>query len=131
MDTTIFLSQSIGIISLVMSLGLALQPQHYQAVFRELMSQPGLKFLTGVIPLIIGTLLILIHHSVQNRWAIFIEVVCWAIFIKGCMRILIPKISDRMVLKCIDRAEYVKVSTYLGIIIGLVLCYHGFLEGLL
>jgi hypothetical protein len=126
MDSTYFLAQVLGIVIFIMSLGLAFQEHYYQGAFHELMSQPGLKFMTGITTLIIGTLLILTHDDWQTRWGIFIGVLCWAIFIKGCMRILIPKVSDRMVLKCIDRREYVIVSVVLGIIMGLALIYHGF-----
>lgn len=128
MDSTHYLSQVLGIVLFVMSFGLGLQKQYYQGAFHELMSEPGLKFITGFTSLIIGTLLILAHNDWTNRWGIFIGVMCWAIFIKGCMRIVIPKVSDRMVLKCVDRPEYVIISVVLGLIIGLALMYHGFME---
>jgi uncharacterized membrane protein len=129
MDANYCVSQILGIILLSMSLGFAIQPQHYQTVFHELMSHAGSKFLSGMIPLITGTLLILTHHTWENAWGIFIGVLCWSIFIKGLMRIVIPKISDRMILKCIDRPEYVRISVAIGLIFGVALCYHGFLGG--
>jgi hypothetical protein len=126
MDTSLYLSQVLGLIILIMSLGFAIQPHHYQNVFHELMNQAGLKFLSGLIPLIGGTLLILTPHTWYTNWDIFIGVTCWVIFAKGVLRIIVPKISDRMVLKCIDRPIYIKISVGLGILYGLALCYHGF-----
>ena len=70
----LFVSQALGIVILTMSLGFAIQPQHYKTAFHELMSQPGLKFIVSVIPLILGTLLVLTHQRWDDRWDIFVGV---------------------------------------------------------
>ncbi|OGV26823.1 MAG: hypothetical protein A3F18_02575 [Legionellales bacterium RIFCSPHIGHO2_12_FULL_37_14] len=128
--SNVFISQALGIFILTMSLGFAIQPQHYKTAFQELMGQPSLKLIVSVIPLIIGTLLVLTHQHWDDRWDIFIGVLCWIIFIKGVSRVLLPKNSDKTILKCLDKPEYMRMSIGVGLLLGLLLCYHGFFRAI-
>ncbi|MCX7114931.1 MAG: hypothetical protein NTW08_03335 [Gammaproteobacteria bacterium] len=128
MEGSFFVSQIIGLILLATSLGFMLHPHHYQKVFHEVMSQASLKFISGMIPLIFGTLLILTHHTWHAPWDILVGVLCWLIFLKGVCRIVLPNCSDRMTLRCIDHPTCLRTVNVLMLILSLALCYHGFMQ---
>ncbi|MDP3560204.1 MAG: hypothetical protein Q8R79_07655 [Legionellaceae bacterium] len=126
MDTTHYLAQGLGIILLVTNIGFAFHMNHYQMVFRELMTRPELKFITGMIPLIAGTILVLMQHDFHDTLNILTSVVCLSIFLKGVLRIVFPECSDKMFMRCVEHRPSQFVCIVISLIIGAALCYYGF-----
>lgn len=126
MNLTIFLSQFLGLVLLSCGLGFAFHIKHYQTVLHDILRQGSLKFFASLIPLVIGVFLILLHSIWIDGWAILVSIIAWCIFLKGLSRVLCPNGSDKLTQKCIASKTGFRIISIVAMILGLLLCYHGF-----
>ena len=126
MDASIFIAQFLGTLFLVMGLGMAFHHKHYKTVIHDVVKTPGLKFISGLIPLILGTFFLLCQHSWDGGWHIFVTLITLLIFIKGASRILFPIRSDKGLLKYIEKPSGYKICNTITLVLAVLLCYYGF-----
>ena len=89
METSIYLAKLMGPIYLVVAVGMLLNREHFRAVAKEFATSPGLFYLSGIIALIIGGLIVILN-KVWSGWPIVITLVGWAAIAKGVARTVLP-----------------------------------------
>src|SRR5450631_1252900 len=85
METSIYLAKLMGPIYLVVAIGMLLDREQFRAVAKEFATSPGLFYLSGIIALIIGGLIVILNN-VWSGWPIVITLVGWAAIAKGVAR---------------------------------------------
>lgn len=93
-DLQIF--QLLGLLYFVIGLGMFFNPKFYKKRLSEYAKSDTSLFISGILALVIGYLLITFHNTWDWNKGIIITIVGWIAFLKGVMILAIPKITDRV-----------------------------------
>jgi phosphoglycerol transferase MdoB-like AlkP superfamily enzyme len=126
MNLSIFLAKIFSIYLVIVSIAILINKDVYLKAVREMVNDAGVMFLSAIITLILGILLITVHNLWVFDWRIVITLLGWLIFIKGAVRILFPKWIKPMTDKVMDNYVGFYITCVLSLIIGLYLGYYGF-----
>lgn len=114
METSIYLAKLMGPIFLVLGLGVVMNQSYFRGVAREISGSPALFFVTGMISLVIGGI-IAILHPVWTGWPIVITLIAWLMILRGVMRAVLPSHAHRVVDR-IAANPNVETATGLGLL---------------
>lgn len=115
----------------VVCLGLLANQRFYSRVFQDFLKTPGLIFIVGVIDLVVGLFVILLHNFWVWDWRVIITLLGWVIFIRGVARILLPEVVLKQASKIVETqyATIMTTSALLFLLLGIFLLYKGYLIG--
>lgn len=126
MDLSIFLAQVFGLYLLISSAGLLLHPFATQELMSKWSSDRVIVFFGGFFALLIGVPLILLHNVWTGTWEILVTVLVWTIFLKGLMRVLAPDAVVGCTTLIASRPQVLRGLLVFMMLVGLYLCYVGF-----
>ena len=122
------LTRAFGVASLIMSIGFLFHLHHYEVMARKMVGEPAGFILGGVIPVLVGSLLLNFPHSLDHHWSSVLTVISWIIFLVGVFRIWFVHLWIKIISQNI---KFVPVLfAVFGLIFGLLLCYAGFIAPL-
>lgn len=93
-DLQIF--QLLGLLYFVIGLGMFFNPKFYKKRLNEYAKSDTSLFISGILALVIGYLLITFHNTWDWNKGIIITIVGWIAFLKGVIILAIPKMTDRV-----------------------------------
>lgn len=129
MNTSIFLAQVLGLYLLIVGIAMLVNAKKMKAVVTEFLNSPALMFFGGVITLILGIILILIHNIWALDWRLIITLLAWLTFIKGFVNLVFPvqdlKFSKQVMHSLNDPIRF-RVISAVYVLLGLILCFVGF-----
>lgn len=125
MDISLFLSKALGLYLVIISVGMLINALTLKPILGEMLKSPGLMFVTGVIAMIIGVLIVISHNIWTLDWRVIITIMGWASLIKGTIRVVIPQYVD-----VIDKKWMLSNLSYyttfiITFMLGVLLCYLG------
>ena len=123
MDTSLLLAKIFGLTYLIVGLGILLNKDRYRDMLNEFLKQKALLYLSGVLALIVGLVIVLYHNVWEASWVVIITIIGWAALIKGIVLLLAPQALLDISRYWLHRMQLVGIAT-LGF--GLVLSYYGF-----
>jgi len=124
MELSIFLADIIGLSLIIISLSLLLYPRNIKIMFDSQENDKDM-FFTGIISLVLGIYIILVHNVWIRDWQIIITVLGWAILVKGIFRLFLPD-SVRNITKKMEKSQWISPLLVGLVILGCVLIYFGF-----
>lgn len=125
METSILIAKIIGIIYLSFGLGILINTKLYQKLLEQLLIDPSIRILGGVMSIIIGILILEYHNIWEANWTIVISIIGWIALIKGILLLTFPKFIT-IVKPIFDSEKSLRVLAVLVILIGIVFAYLGF-----
>lgn len=126
MDTSIVLAKVMGPLFLILSISILLNKRYYQEVYEEFLDNPALVYLGGLLGIIMGSLILLLHNIWIKEWPVIITVIGWLIFVKSLLLLFLPETFGNFARRLSTSS---KLLTFIGIvwlIIGLYLILMGF-----
>ncbi len=94
-DAQIF--QILGIVYLAVGIGVLINPSFYRNLLAALSEHPPAVYLSGLISMAVGFLLVTFHNIwVANDWTVIITILGWAALIKGVLLIIMPNAMIKM-----------------------------------
>lgn len=119
----IAVTRAFGVATLVISIGFLFHLSHYERMAREMVGHPTGFILGGVIPVLVGSIIINFPNSYIQGWPV-LTLIGWALFLVGvfriwCVHLWIKVIKSNMTLVPVLFAVF-------GLILGCLLCYAGF-----
>ncbi len=126
MPTSIFLARLLGPILLVPGLGLLFNPRGFRTIAAEVLGSLTLVYLFGVMDFATGLAIVLTHNVWTANWRVLITLIGWLMLLRGAARILIPDTIMGYAAKLVRNKQFYLVSGIVLIILGLVLCYFGY-----
>jgi uncharacterized membrane protein len=127
MDTSLFLARLIGPVLVVLAIGLLTRQDAWRSMAKEFTASRPLLFLSGFLTLLGGLALVNTHNVWEAGWPVIITIFGWLAVIGGIARMLFPDtvvgISERM----LNNKTYLSVAGVVEGLIGLWLCYVGYL----
>lgn len=126
MDISFFLAKALGLYMLIIGISLLINKDTLYAVMKDITQQPAVFYLSAVIALIIGILMVVSHNLWAFNWRIIITLMGWTAFIKGTFNILFPQRAYKLVEQFSNHKSAYLISTIVTLVIGLLLAYCGF-----
>lgn len=123
-DAQIF--QILGIIYLTVGIGIVANPDFYKKLITNFTENPPAIYLSGLIALTIGYLLLTFHNVCAKDWSVILTIFGWAALIKGVFLIVLPKVSIKIGNAFRELKKFLKVWAIIVIIVGGLLCWLGF-----
>jgi hypothetical protein len=128
MAISIFLAKYFGLFFLIISTLFIVKPNQYKTMLSSFGESPALVMLSGVMALMLGLFLVLIHTIFASDWRLLITVICWLIFLKGWCLLACPKAITDYCKKKAARDPRVVFVVALYLVLALVLLYYGYCD---
>jgi uncharacterized protein YjeT (DUF2065 family) len=123
-DAQIF--QIMGIIYLVVGIGILINPHFYKKLITNFTENQPAIYLSGLVALVIGCLLVTFHNNWDKDWSVIITIFGWASLIKGLFLIILPKMAVKVCNTFKEFKKLLKVWGTVVAIVGALLCWLGF-----
>lgn len=126
MELSLFLAQVIGIVMFVLGFGFLCNAGYYQKLYTTLLKDDGFVFVSTVLVLVLGTVLVLTHNIWESSWVVIITIFGWIGLFKGFMLAVFPKAILKMSAGIFKTKGLFIFAGVFYIIFGGVLLYFGF-----
>jgi len=93
-DAHIF--QLIGIVYLSAGLGIIISVRFYGHLLQDYAEHPAVTYVSGLLALVVGWLLVTFHNIWVKDWPVIITVVGWIALVKGISLLVLPGIYVRI-----------------------------------
>lgn len=77
--------QLLGLVMITFGLGMIREPQTVRKLFEEFEKQYGIVFLSGILALVVGYLMVLVRPI-----NFFVTLIGWMAMVKGCLMLIAP-----------------------------------------
>ena len=124
-DSDIF--RLLGIVYLAVGLGILFSPDFYKRLLDEYHENPPVIYLSGVLSLVVGYVLVAFHNTWVVGFPVIITVLGWLAFLKGLFILAAPKASVRMSRSMGAGRKTFFVEAALACVLGVFLMCLGFL----
>jgi hypothetical protein len=127
MDTSLFLARLLGPILVVLAIGLLVRQDSWRAMAKDFVTNRPLLFLSGFLTLLGGLALVNTHNVWEGGWPVIITILGWLGVIGGTARMLFPDTVVGVSEKMLGNKTYLTVGGVGEGLLGLWLCYVGYL----
>jgi hypothetical protein len=126
MQVSVFLARLLGPLLLLPGVGLLVNPRAFRTMASEVVGSITLVYLFGLIDFAAGLAIVLVHNVWAVNWRVLITLIGWLLMIRGAARILITDTLMGYAKTVIRTKQLYPVSGGVLVILGLVLCYFGY-----
>jgi uncharacterized protein YjeT (DUF2065 family) len=126
MPVSVFLARLLGPLLLLPGIGLLVNPHAFRTMATEVVASPTLVYLFGLLDFTAGLAIVLVHNVWTANWRVLITLIGWLLLIRGTARILITDTLMGYAKTLIRNKRLYPVSGGTLVILGLVLCYFGY-----
>ena len=126
MPVSIFLARLLGPLLLLPGMGLLVNPRAFRTMATEVVGSVTLVYLFGLLDFAAGLAIVLVHNVWTVNWRVLITLIGWLLLIRGAARILITDTLIGYSKALIRNKRLYPVSGGVLVILGLVLCYFGY-----
>lgn len=114
-----------GIVSLFLSLGILFNLENARQMARHMAYDESGYIMGGVLPIIFGTLSLLLANSFTLGWTLLITLVGASTLAVGIFRVIFVKQWKMMIEKNIEKIPF--LFSLFGLMFGVILIYVGFI----
>lgn len=125
MEISLILAKIIGIYFLIVAIAMYVNPKGFRKMIREVAENSAALTLAGVITLLIGIILVVLHNTWTVNWALPITLLGWLTLLKGAIRLFIPTVTHQLTHMISNNVVHFAVAL-LALIIGLYFMYFGY-----
>ena len=121
--STILLGKYFGIIFIILAIGILIHRNHITEVIDDILAHPALQFIAGLIPIILGTWIILVHNMWAYDWSVVVTIVGWLMLLGGIFRLWFFSVWLNLMKK--HKASAPLWGGIIMLVIGVLLVYAG------
>ena len=126
MMASIFLARLLGPVFLIVGASILFNPKVFRDIAAEVVRSVTLVYLFGFIDFAAGLAIVITHNVWLASWPVLITLIGWLLLIRGTVRVLIPETVMGYAAKVLGNKQLIPVAGVVTGIIGLVLCYFGY-----
>jgi hypothetical protein len=126
MQTSIFLAQLIGPGFLVIGLGMFLNRDGYRAMAQEFLKSRPLIYLAGLLAIVPGLAIVLVHNVWAADWRVIITIFGWLGTIGGAFRILFPERVSQIGNRVLAGTNFMLIPGIVILALGAILSFYGY-----
>ncbi len=94
--TTVFMARFLGLLIVILALGTLVNRRNMAKVLEEMLNNPAILLLAGLISLIIGLLIVCGQETWAWDWTLFVYISGWLVTIKGVMITVFPGLFEKI-----------------------------------
>ena len=128
MDISIFLAKCAGLFLIISCFGFLLNLNLFITAIEELNNNYAMQITIGCFILVIGILITVSHPVWAWDWRVLITIIGCLSFLKGILLIGFPGLLNTISQPFIDSKQKLLPFLIIYFLIGLFLCYHGFMS---
>lgn len=125
MEQSILLAKAIGLLLMLVALALLVNRKNVDLLFR-VYSHPEAVFLTGILDIVLGIVLVLNHNIWTFDFQGIITAIGWILLVRGVGRILFPSRIIKMLAKFKKMRAIIEPLLVVVFLVGAYLAYVGF-----
>lgn len=125
MDISVFLAKIVGLYLGIIALAMLIHGKSFRKRIPE-MSTPAFTFVGGAMALLLGLLIVISHNIWVADWPVLITILGWMTLIKGVVRLLISKASNKINKVYAKNSAVYYVTVVILLVIGAYLSFMGF-----
>ncbi|MHC4264757.1 MAG: hypothetical protein ACYSUK_02360 [Planctomycetota bacterium] len=114
-----------GLVYLAVGSGILVNPEYYKNLFQEFAEKCCVMYLSGIMSLSIGFLLVTFHNIWAWEWSVILTIIGWLALIKGLVILVRPKAMMSMI-EALTTERLFKVMPICTIMLGLIFLILGF-----
>jgi hypothetical protein len=122
-------TRAFGVATIIISLGFLFNLRHYEEMAKRMVGGPTGFVMGGILPVIIGSLLLNFHQEWSFSWAATLTVIGWLLFLVGIFRIWFVNLWIKLI-KANIRFVPILFAVF-GLIFGVMLCFAGYVVPLM
>ncbi len=126
MDLSLVLAKIVGLYCLIVSISVLLNYQRIPILVHEFIESEGLKYIAGLVTLIVGIIVIIIHPIISNDWRIIITIFGWGAFLVGLVNLFIPELALQIIRLIASHRNLFTLFVLAVLLTSLVLLAEGF-----
>ena len=126
METSIFIAKILGPVCLIIAMWLVFKREAYLRMMEDYFKNSALVYFGGMLPLVIGLIIVLCHNVWTADWRVIITIYGWGGIIKGIWILFFPNSVSRFIEVYQKSKTLVIVQTVFIIAIGIVLTIGGY-----
>ena len=123
--TTILIAKYLGLLFGIMGLGLVFNPGLLKSLVTDMKKSSMVTYIMGLVPLIIGSYLVLIVPLNVSGFSLVITILCYLIFLSGILRIVFTDVWISLLDLVLDIIPHMLIGLMMTLL-GVVLVYFGF-----
>jgi hypothetical protein len=127
MGLSILIARIISVVYVSAALGAIVSANQYRRLADDLFSNAGLTYVTGLLTVLMGILIVHYHNTWTRNWPVLITVVGWLALLKGVAIIVVPQVVHRVSTAMLAEWGGV-VFPYVALCLGLLFGYFGFVR---
>ncbi len=125
MNTVLF-SQILGPILIAIGIAPFSRPKFFKNMIKDFEKNQGLTYLTGMVTMIIGLVVILNHNIWELSPAVIVTIAGWDAFLKGAIFLIAPNLLFSTWRKFYKNQCAIKAAMSIAIIAGVYLSYFAY-----
>lgn len=126
METTLFLSQVLGLFLIIVGAAVLYRKQYFVPVIGQFVEERLMRMVMGMLELLAGLFLVVGHTDWSSLAAGIITAIGYALVIEGAAYLLMPDRMMRWIIKTFNVRMWYHVGGTLAIFMGVYLCFVGF-----
>jgi hypothetical protein len=124
MELSLFLAKFFGIYMLIIATIWLTRKNEFEAVVRDIVSSNGLFAFTGILQIIVGLIICILHPIGEWNWRGLVTLLAFLMIVQGVLRLAFTKQMKNAVLKLLGKESWVWILFL--IVVGALLVYVGF-----
>jgi hypothetical protein len=126
MQTSIFLARLMGPVFLVIAIAILTDRAGYRAMAEEFLRSRALIYIAGVMAMLMGLAIVLVHNVWAANWRVIITIFGWLAALGGVFRILFSKQVTRTGTAMIESRLTMPITAAAMLVLGAVLTFYGY-----
>ena len=126
MLSSVLLAKIIGPVFMVVALGLVLNRDHYAAMINDFIASPALTYISSLIALVLGIVLVRLHNIWVFDWPVVMTILIWLSLLKGITGLIAPQLLLGVSRKFAGNPLAFLMAGIVYFVTGLLLTYIGY-----
>ena len=130
MDTSRYIARLMGPVMLVIGIGMAagmfVEGESYSSLMKEFIGSRALIFITGVLALLAGLIVVNAHNLWVPDWRVLITALGWLAIFRGVMNLVFPALVQTMGDRLVASHAGVVAGAAFMIVLGAILSIMGY-----
>ena len=127
MPLTLFFAQLLGVFCIVVSLPMLFRKKEFVRVVNDMLGSPALLYFAGVVALLMGLAVVLVHNIWnQGAVAFIVTLIGWLAVLKGVFILLMPDDGFSRWVRMIKMEAFAIPYGIVLLILGIYLAHAGF-----
>jgi uncharacterized integral membrane protein len=128
MERSHFLAKLIGPVFIVGGLDMLFNTTVYRAMFERALHNHMLIYLSGVLALVAGLAVVIMHNDWKWHWPLIITVLGSLALIGGIVRMIAPQAIESFGLSVLSYSNFFTIDGGIAVPLGVLLCYFGYID---